>query len=372
MARSELLLGRGRSAAYVALTAVWLGLLVAGLAEIGLRLNWTPPSALTTPGFGPHPLYGSSPLPLVRGRQVTDEYDVLFEHNDLGFRGPLPPLGPKGEQSRLLVLGDSQTYGLGCNEGRTFVDVLRGALAGVEVLNTGCNAYGTRAPLAIVHHLGEAWGPDVALLVFFWNDLEDNAKRDAPAFALDAAGRVRRTDGPSEEVDALAPLPPVASEPRAPSGPYLARFVKESLRGLRYRLFGIKRRSIRTEEQKRAAWEVTSELLALLNKRCQELDCQLVVASLPDHEEVDPEAHIKNIEPLNFAVRDELFRVCSELGVPTVDLLPPLSASHASGGEPLYYFADRHLTEAGARVVGAALAKDLRGFTLGQEADAPR
>jgi hypothetical protein len=97
----------------------------------------------------------------VKGEQVCDEYRTSFEHNLLGFRGPLPDLSPDGEAPRLLVVGDSQTYGLGCPEGETFCDELRRGLDGVEVLNTGSNGYGTRDMLAIVHHLGPAWKPDV-------------------------------------------------------------------------------------------------------------------------------------------------------------------------------------------------------------------
>ena len=353
-------LGRRRSAAYVALTAGWFLVVALLLVELFLQFRWIPPSALTTPAFGGHPLYASAPLPGVRGEQVRDEYRTSFEHNRLGFRGPLPDLAPGGKGPRLLVVGDSQAYGLGCGEGDTFCDELRRELDGVEVLNTGCNGYGTRDALAIVHHLGAAWQPDIVLLIFFWNDLEDNVKRPAPSFDLDPEGRVRRLDPYDEGFDPLKLRPAMNPGPSGSSGVLLPRFIQEGLRGARYRLFGIHRRSIRTAEAKAAAWEVTGELLGLLAQRCRELDCRLVVASLPDHNQVDPEAVIRNIEPLNFEVQEKLFEVCAELKVPTVDLLPALRERFQESGISLYYYADRHLKPAGHLVVGEQLAKELR------------
>jgi len=353
---------RGRSLAYLALTATWFTLAAIVLVEVVLQLRWVPPSALTTPAFGPHPLYTYAPLPGVHGLQSCEEYCTSFEHNRLGFRGPQPDLSPRDHLPRLLVVGDSQTYGLGCDEGATFCDVIRRELEGVEVLNTGCNGYGTREMLAIVHHLGEAWRPEVVLLVFFWNDLEDNVKHPAPLFDVAPDGRVRRVDTYDEEFDPLALRPAAEVHPAGSSGFLLPRFVREGLRGVRYRLFGIHPRTIRTPEAKTAAWGVTSGLLDQLTRRCRENGSRLVVAALPDHNQVDPEAVIRNIEPLNYEVQDELFDVCEELEVPTIDLLPELRERFREAGEPLYYYADRHLTPAGHLVVGEQLARDLRPF----------
>lgn len=353
---------RGRSLAYLALTATGFALAAMALVEVFLQLRWVPVSALTTPAFGAHPLYSYAPLPGVHGLQSCEEYRKSFEHSRLGFRGPLPDLSGDGERPRLLVVGDSQTYGLGCDEGATFCDVIRRELEGVEVLNTGCNGYGTRDMLAIVHHLGEAWHPDVVLLVFFWNDLEDNVKHATPAFDVAPDGRVRRVDPYDEDFDPLALRPAAKVHPTRPSGFLLPRFVTEGLRGARYRFIGIHPRTIRTAEAKTAAWKVTSELLGLLARRCREIGSRLVVAALPDHNQVDPEAVIRNIEPLNYEVQDELFEVCEELEIPTTDLRPKLRERFLEAGESLYYYADRHLTPAGHLVVGEQLAEDLRPF----------
>jgi hypothetical protein len=359
VATRTLRIGRGRSRAYVALTA--LGFLAVGLllTESFLQLRWTPPSALSTHAFGSHPLYVSAPLPGVRGEQACNEYRTSFEHSLLGFRGALPDLEPKGERKRLLVVGDSQTYGLGCNEGETFCDELRSSLPDVDVLNAGCNGYGTNDSLAIVHHFGEAWKPDVVLLVFFWNDLEDNVKHPRPTFELSAAGEVQRVDAYAEDFGALQLRPAQSSQPPGVSGLLLPRFFKEGLRGVRYRLFGIRKRKLRSDEDMQAAWGVTDELLGLLAQRCRELDCELIIASLPDHNQVDPAAVIRNIDPINYEVQDELFARCSALSIATIDLLPPLGSRFEETGRSLYYYADRHLKPEGHKVVGEHLTEKL-------------
>ena len=120
MPATRIRIRRRRSVAYVALTTGWLL-----FVEVILQFRWIPPSALTTPSFGGHPIYVTAPLPGVKGEQVCDEYRTSFEHNLLGFRGPLPDIDPDGARPRLLVVGDSQAYGLGCEEGGTFCDELR-------------------------------------------------------------------------------------------------------------------------------------------------------------------------------------------------------------------------------------------------------
>lgn len=356
--------GLRRRAAYATLTAAWLGVLLLGGVELFLRLRWTPPSALSCESFGAHPLYVTGPLPGSSGRHVKTEYDVPFEINRLGFRGPLPDLTPDpasgSRRPRILVLGDSQTFGLGVANGQTFCDHLREGLGDVELVNAGSNGYGTREELAVLHHLGAAWHPDLVLMVCFWNDLEDNVKRDVPAFALDEEDHVVRLDAHDGDFDPLALREPVEARPRELTGPRLACFLKEALRGLRYRTLGIKPRKIRTEEDQRAAFEVFRGLLALARRRAEELDCELVVVSLPDHNQVDPEAVIKNIEPVNFDIQERLFAACDELEVPTIDLLPPLRAAFDETHEPLYYYADKHLRPSGHEVVGEVLVERCR------------
>jgi len=350
---------RPRRMAYAALTAAWLLAILAGIGECYLWLRWVAPSERSTSAFWEHPLYMNGPAPGAEGLQVTTEYACRFQNNLLGCRGHLPDLSPAPTKPRVLVLGDSQTFGLGVSNGETFCDRLLEARPDLDVLNAGSNGYGTRESLAVLHHLGERWRPDVVVLVYFWNDLEDNVKHPLPEFAFDAQGHVERSDPFPADFDPLALRAAVAARPMGASGARLPKFLKEGLRGLRYRYFGIRRRSIRTPEDRDAAWEVQTRLLELFAARAKELDCELLVAALPDHNQVDPAAVIKNIEPINIEVQERLFARCDALGVRHLDLLPALRDAFAQGDDALYYYADRHLTPRGHAVVGAALGESL-------------
>ena len=350
-----------RRLAYLALTLALGTVFLGGLAEAYLRLRWVSPRAQSTPAFADHPAYGMAPGSLAQGRQVTGEYNARFEHNALAMRGPAPTLAPKTPQSppRLLLLGDSHTYGLGCEQGHSFADLLRTEWGAGNVANTGCNGYGTREQLAWLHHFGGAWQPDVVLLTFFWNDLEDNLKPDRPRFAL-KDGKVQRQDSLPGDFDPLEILPAMEHRAQKTHALKLSEFIKFGMRGLRYRLLGIKKRSIQTKAQRDEAWIATTTQLDLVKVRCEELGARLVIACLPDQSQVDPAQRIKNIEPLHYRIQGDLEAWCASQGIPYIDLLPPLKAAfERDPTTDLFYYADRHMTPAGHRIVAQGLTGKL-------------
>jgi hypothetical protein len=137
---------------------------------------------------------------------------------------------------------------------------------------------------------------------------------------------------------------------------YTNEMVKEGLAGFRYRYLGIAPRAISSEPELDAAWAATTELFRLLDLRTRELGARLLVVSIPDHNKVDPSAAIKGIEPLNFDIEADLATALATLRIEYADLYAPLRAAHEAGGTALYYYADRHLTPRGHRVVADALA----------------
>lgn len=347
------------------LVATLLGL-VAGLgaSEALLRIVWTPPALESDPFQASHPILGSALIPGIEGRIVKPEYAHSFRITRQGLRGEreLTRERTEGVEHRVLFLGDSFTFGLGSANDETFVGRLAERWPHVEVANTGANGYGTREELAILDWIGPAIEPDLTVLCFFWNDLEDIVKHDALRFAVDETGHVRRTAPAGKLGDPLelVEAPPPGARPTV--GSYLRHFAKYGLRALRYRTFGIHPRSIRTEEQREHAWSVFEPLLALVARRAEELGSPLVVVAIPDHNQIDPDAVIKNIGPLNFDVQTRLASICKSLGVAYIDLLPGLASDFEERGETLYYYADRHLTPEGNRVAAELLAPRLEAI----------
>ena len=149
---------------------VLLGLL---LAEFGVRLG--APQDLVTEDFRyqAHPTLGfrlepNTWLPDRAGGRI----------NSLGVRGGDP--APKAQdEHRVLVLGDSFTYGAGVATEEAFpavLDELARAAGRERFLNAGTPSYGTLRELAWLEAFGDELELDEVLLaVFVGNDFTDNA-----------------------------------------------------------------------------------------------------------------------------------------------------------------------------------------------------
>jgi len=359
-----------RKAIKAALTVAVATTLALFAAEGLLRLAWVPLAERSTPESEAHPVYLWAPRPGLSGERMTPEYHHAFAHSPQGLRSTpvLQPDRPAGTRARVLFLGDSFTYGLGAADGETFVARIAAAWPDVEVVNAGCNGYGQRQELAILDTLGAALRPDLTVVMFFWNDVEDNIKRTAPAFRRDAGGRVMRTD-----LKVPADFDPLALRQSAPSPRlaerkpfwtlgYLRELVREAKVGLRGGLLGGARRKIQTPAERAAAWPVTAELLGLLQARAAEIGTRLVVVSIPDYNQVDPAAAYRGIEPVNYDIESQLAQVTRDLGIPYIDLLPEMQLRFQAGQPAWYYARDRHLTPAGNAVLAGILQVRLADF----------
>ncbi len=342
----------------------FVGLLVALFAaELVTRIFWVPPSTLSTQQTEKHPVYGWAPRPGISGRQVSMEFDYSFIHTAQGLRGDtiFSASRPHDKQNRILFLGDSFTYGIGSENGETFVERINAHFPQSEVINTGANAYGQRQELALLDTLGAALKPDVIVLMFFWNDPEDNLGVPTPNFMISDDDSVIRTD-----MKVPASFNPLAlrkdlqiAEPRQRllRRTYLYKLFKEGARGFRHRLFGGKERTIQTVEKKEAAWKITRELLRAIKLRSREIGSSLIVVSIPDYQLVAPQTGLlKGQKTLNIEIESELREACDEIGIEYLDMLPELARVQAASTAPLYYLTDRHLTPLGNAAVAKILA----------------
>lgn len=162
--------------------------LFGGGAEVAVRI-WHPPSldpALLQPEAGQafadaHMLQAIEQGGLRycgRPFAATTINDVEYRHNSLGLRGPeLVPGKPDGVR-RILLLGDSNTYGWGTLLADTFAmrtvaQLERTAPPGsrYEVIIGALPGYNTADQLALLERL-LSLAPDLVLLVWFSNDLE--------------------------------------------------------------------------------------------------------------------------------------------------------------------------------------------------------
>lgn len=115
----------------------------------------------------------------------TFTYDCEVRVNAHGLRGPEIPPEEEGEL-RILLLGDSLTFGHGLREEETLAALLEARLREslpdlpVRVVNGGHQGFSTRQEVDMLVELGEALRPDVVCLLWLWNDIQEKVVQRPP------------------------------------------------------------------------------------------------------------------------------------------------------------------------------------------------
>ncbi len=347
-----------RFLARVGLLAGTLVLLLVVL-ELGLRAFWGGFYLKGERGYvEPSATRGWANAPSTTAVYGEPEFHFDVRHNALGFRGAEVPAAKPPAKLRVLVLGDSFTYGIGVADDETFSVRLEALDPRFEVLNTGVNGYGTAQELLLLRDQGLALRPDVVVVVFFWNDLANNYLRDFPRFRL-VAGELVWPE-------------PMAVEKRAEKGPErrawlrhsrVYRFASDRLKIVGYRLklllgIPLESREFLDLGDREAAWQLTAALLREIRDRAASIGARTLVVSMPDQVQVETSVSVLGLEPEEYEVQARLRELCEAAGIPFLDLIPALEAGQVPG-EPLYYAKDRHLRAHGHVLVARALAQEL-------------
>jgi lysophospholipase L1-like esterase len=148
-----------------------------------------------------HPLRMFELVPNSRGVAWRTRVEI----NSYGMRDRERPRERTGAP-RVLVLGDSVTFGSGVAPRDRFTDQLEPLLAerlgeSVEVLNFGVGGYDTLQEIATLEHLGLDFAPDLVVLAYCLNDTVDNSPNleyirslrelESPVYRLRSAQLIR-------------------------------------------------------------------------------------------------------------------------------------------------------------------------------------
>jgi hypothetical protein len=189
------------------LIAVLLGFSVAfGLTEITVR--FIRPQEVGPPRFAFDPELGEIPVPRQQARRFyPGVYDFTYSNNSQGFRGSREYGLKQPGDFRLLLLGDSFTYGFGVNDDQTFARhlelYLRQNYLPAEVINAGCPGKGTDYELKVFQTVGAQLHPDLTVVCFFANDFQDNAKAAYYEIGPDGSLRAKNLDQGQKEIKAF-------------------------------------------------------------------------------------------------------------------------------------------------------------------------
>lgn len=332
---------------------VVMGVLIAGLVtEVTLRVTDAVPE-VESPLSGSHhsdAYLGWTGKPNLRLRFRRPEFDALVEHDAEGWRQPAPPR-PAVPTSRILVLGDSFTWGWGVSQGQVFTDLLQAALpATVAVYNRSVPGFGTAQEYLLLQRELAARVYDAVVLMFYMNDLSDNiSSRQGrrPYFEL-VNGDLRPRNQPARPV----------------TGP-VRQFLREHSRAyafVQFELDLLKRRfsSEADDPEYRTApavdfhdvpgYAVTARLLGEMQRLAREHGARFFLVYIPHRSEIELDAPFPYVRSIHAMVDD----IARREGMPLLDLSPPFH-QHAKAGEQVIYAIDAHWTPAGHRVAAAAL-----------------
>jgi lysophospholipase L1-like esterase len=231
-----------------------------------------------------------------------------------------------------------------------------------EVINAGVPGYNTRQQLAYLETEGLKLQPDLVVLGFYvGNDLHDN-RHDVPLHVEE--GYLRKGEVPQG-------LLPRSIRSFLEMHSHLYHLVWPVARRLTDPAFDRSRAQVQlayvrvfavTEDnESRAIWQATRQRLEEVARLKKAYGFAVLVVIIPDPYQASPsrwkallaQAGVDEIHYRADAPNNRLTEFCKQLGLPVLDLLPPLA--RATGPQPVYLGLDGHWTELGNQVAADAV-----------------
>lgn len=380
------------------LVGLLLGLVA---AEWGLR-TFSPQLRVTEHlEWESHPAVGFRLAPL---RKVAGNDGGAI--NELGLRSPAVAPRRSGEK-RLLVLGDSFTFGAGVTAEAAFPAQLGALLSGdsgdsgdsgqsgATVVNGGTPSYGTERQSRWLAAFGERVDPThLVLAVFVGNDFTDNLELEGPVVFEGKLMERQLVGASTEELrgrlwlsqfhlwrlwsSRRTPVParpgPTATESKEAGQEAYEQWKQAEEQNFARRQgerIAIYAPPAREAPHIKVAYDAMDVCLARVKTWCDNRGVHLAVAILPDVVQVEDtlQAQVAAFAgiPPEAAQWDRpqaaIRNWCASQSVPCVDLLPPFrEAGNAGGDESLYLVADSHFNARGHLLAAEVLARELAEF----------
>jgi lysophospholipase L1-like esterase len=369
-------------------TILGLMSLLVGLLVCEALLSWLKPQLYRRPHVWQFDSeLGWEHIPGASGWLVKPEFEVEFRINADGLRDrdysrKRPPQG-----RRLLVMGDSFAEGWGVQLEESVSKQLEKQVQkaapdkAFEVINFGVAGYGTDQEMLLFEKLGLSYEPDQVLVLFYPNDLINNANRQGvgaergykPYFRLGRDDRlqllgvpVKRTRFWDENFWASRPwqerlwrhlgqhwhLYALVDKALAPEIPraHQQKFYEN--------LYGT-----RSNQKVDQTWELTGKLLQAFHASVQRVGAEMLLVYVPAIVQIEDD-NWRSKRDLHGLIGDfdlkrpnrEIARFAARYGIPLLDLYDPFK--RASEREKLYY------RESHWNARGHALAANLIGDYL--------
>ena len=312
-------------------------------------------------------IHGRYAVPGVFDTTVTINSQRLRSETEYGFE-------PPAEVTRIAVLGDSFTFGIGANDGETYPAQLERMLretVRVQVINAGVGGTGTGEQARRFDLLVKQFHPHIVVLTAISNDVDDDLDRGL--FVLDSNGEVHPR-----------PLEELAAEDRRartsrhltsllPGYAYLSQHsqllnlvrdavnetIVEHRRASASRAMPVSEKTNLAESYRFYGLPLMAGEIRWLQQTVQASGARLVVVFVPQREAVYSSAvpWTEDVRWKTNAIEEKLRQVCLEKQIPFLNLTPRLREVAEQTSRPLYYEGrDTHPTPAGYQLIGEEVA----------------
>ena len=318
--------------------------------------------------------------PNARSKFNTKEFKTEISINSLGYRGK--EFSPrKGNQQRILIIGDSFTFGHGVNDHETYAAQLERILDGkVEVINGGyVSCYHPATYYLYLKQFGLHLEPDIVLVGFFiGNDIDSPCfdslrwvKKDENNLPLrieDIYSKVENGYWVSRKKQYRYRIPWLRESHLFQlimeiAGPFLTPPDNDDIEwNSRRKLddYGNVFRQKLPERTHRLVQQ-TKDLFLAMNRIALQQSSVLIPVIIPELMQIDRSTappFIRRPEELDLEKPQRIFtEFFHENGIPYIDLLPAMRHSHEKA---LYFRGDRHWTPAGHQLAAELIAEYLR------------
>ena len=170
-------------------------LLAFGVVEFAFRLLWL--KRFTVAAGIEHSHFHHRYKPYTTYHFATHEFDVTMLTNRYGLRGPDPVLPKPAGVVRILMLGDSFTFGFPVKDEETFCSLIERALQAkgypVDVVNGGVSGYAPSLEYISLRDEYLTFEPDLVILWYDFGDLQEDSWFQKN-LVHDETGKILRAD----------------------------------------------------------------------------------------------------------------------------------------------------------------------------------